>query len=125
MTDTMGLIWGLKVHEANISEQAGAKLVLEPLADKLFLLVKILADGGYQGQKIIDWVLEKCNWIFEVVKRSELHKFKVIPKRWIVERTFGWIGRYRRMSKDYEFLTETSENMTMLCMIRLMLKRLA
>ena len=123
VVDTMGLIWGLLVHPANISERNGAKLLLQSMQGKLKRLVKILADGGYSGEKMINWVSEVCNWIFEIVKRNELHKFVVLPKRWIVERTFGWIGRYRRMSKDYEHLTETSENMIYLCMIRLMLKR--
>lgn len=124
LTDTMGLLWGVKVHAANISERNGARLLLEPLKNELKRLVKILADGGYRGAKMINWVKSMCGWIFEIVKRNELHRFVVLPKRWIVERTFGWIGRYRRMSKDYEGLTETSENMIYLCMIKLMLKRL-
>ena len=121
----MGLIWGLVVHAANISEQAGARLVLASMKGKLRRMIKIIADGGYSGEKMIRWVQDVCNWIFEVIKRNELHTFKVLPKRWIVERTFAWIYRYRRMSKDYEYLPETSENMIYLCMIRMMIKRLA
>lgn len=100
-------------------------MLLEKIKGKLNRMIKILADGGYSGEKMINWVMEKCNWIFEIVKRTELHKFVVLPKRWIVERTFGWICKYRRMSKDYEYLTDTSESMIYLCMIRNMVKRLA
>ena len=125
LVDTMGLPWGVVVHAANISERDGAKMLLKHLTGKMNRLVKILADGGYRGEKMINWVKVNCGWIFEIVKRNELHKFVVLPKRWIVERTFGWIGRYRRMSKDYEGLIETSENMIYLCMIRLMLGKLS
>jgi putative transposase len=130
LTDTMGLLWGIVVHAADISERDGAKILLEKILKKgkwgrIKTIIKVLADGGYSGQKMIDWVKNMCNVLFEIVKRNELHKFVVLPKRWIVERTFGWIGRYRRMSKDYEYSTETSENMIYLCMIRLMLKRLS
>lgn len=126
LVDTLGLIHGLLVHAANISEKAGAKLLLEKIKDKLLLLVKILADGGYSGQEMIDWVKEHCHgWVWEVVKRTELHLFKVLPKRWIVERTFSWFNHYRRLSKDYELTCSTSENMIYISMTHLMLKRLA
>jgi putative transposase len=86
----------------------------------------IRADGGYHGQPMCDWVMDLAGWLFEIVKRSDDTKgFVVLPKRWIVERTFGWLGRYRRLSKDYEQLPETSESMIYAAMIRLMLKRLA
>ena len=125
LVDTLGLIHGLIVHTANIQERAGAKLLLEPLRDTLTRMKKILADGGYSGPDMIEWVKEKCGWIFEVVKRTELHIFKVVPKRWIVERTFGWFNHYRRLSKDYEFSCDTSENMIYIAMTQLMLRRLA
>lgn len=120
----MGLIWGVRVHEASMSDRDGSKELLLGIRKSLKRMKKIIADGGYRGQKMIDWVKEKCGWILEIVKRNELHTFQVMPKRWIVERTLGWLGRYRRMSKDYEYLPRTSENMIYLCMIRLMLKRL-
>lgn len=128
ITDTMGLVWGAVVHAANISERDGARMLFEKVLKKgkwgrIKTIIKILADGGYSGQNMIDWAKNTCNVLFEIVKRNEMHTFVVLPKRWIVERTFGWIGRYRRMSKDYEYLPETSENMIYLCMIRLMLKR--
>ena len=85
----------------------------------------IWADGGYAG-KLVGWVKESCQWILEIVKRNEVVKgFQVIPRRWVVERTLAWIGRYRRLSKDYESLTQTSETMIYAAMANLMLRRLA
>ena len=88
----------------------------------------IWADGGYAGQ-LIAWVraLRKRNPVrLEIVKRSDdIKGFKVLPRRWVVERTFGWLGRQRRLSKDYEYLTDTSETMIYVSMIGLMLRRLA
>ena len=85
----------------------------------------IWADAAYSGQ-LIDWVKTTCGWILEIVKRSDDVKgFKVLPHRWIVERTFGWLGRYRRLSKDYEGLTESSQALIYAAMIRIMVKRLA
>jgi hypothetical protein len=82
-------------------------------------------DGGYAGQ-LIDWVKEKCGWVLEIVKRTdEVKGFQVLPHRWVVERTFGWLGRYRRLSKDYEGLPETSEAMIYATMTHLMVRRLA
>ena len=74
---------------------------------------------------MIDWVKTFGRWVLEIVKRDELHQFVVLPKRWIVERTFGWLGRYRRLSKDYEQQTHSSEATIHLAMINLMLHRLA
>ena len=85
----------------------------------------IWADAGYSGQ-LSDWVKITCDWVLEIVKRSDDVKgFKVLPHRWIVERTFGWLGRYRRLSKDYEGLTESSQALIYAAMIRIMVKRLA
>ncbi len=125
MVDTIGLIHALVVHPANIQERDGLKLLLESVRGTLKHLVRILADGGYQGQKMIDWVKNNFNLTLEIIKRTELHIFKVLPKRWIVERTFGWFENYRRLSRDYEYATDTSENMIYIAMSQLMLKRLA
>jgi putative transposase len=85
----------------------------------------IWADAGYAG-KLISWVLTNCGWVLEIVKRSDDVKgFQVLPRRWVVERTFAWFGRYRRLSKDYETLPETSEAMIYAAMSRLMVRRLA
>lgn len=113
------------VHRADIQDRDGAKLVLEKLGNRFPRLQKIWADGGYAG-KLVDWVQELGPWALEIVKRSDTAVgFEVLPHRWIVERTFAWLGRFRRLSKDYEALIETSEAMIWIAMIRLMVRRLA
>ena len=99
--------------------------MLQKVAVTATRLTLIWADGGYAG-KLIAWVKDICGWRLEIVKRSDDVKgFKVVPKRWIVERTFAWLYRYRRLSKDYEYLVSSSENMIYIAMIQLMLRRLA
>jgi putative transposase len=121
----LGLILAVVVHAANIQDRDGAKLVLGGLRGRYGRLKLIWADGGYAG-KLIEWTASFGNWVLEIVKRSDdIVGFAVLPKRWIVERTFGWIGRYRRMSKDYEMLPDSSEAMILIAMINLMLHRLA
>jgi putative transposase len=118
------LVLAVVVHAANIQDRDGAKLVLAKLAGKFSRLQLIWADGGYAG-KLIDWTRELGHWILEIVKRSDdVTGFQVLPKRWIVERTFAWFGRYRRLSKDYETLTESSEAVIYLAMTHLRLRRL-
>jgi len=118
------LILAVVVHAANIQDRDGAKLVLAKLVGKFSRLQLIWADGGYAG-KLIEWTQELGPWILEIVKRSDdMTGFQVLPKRWIVERTFAWFGRYRRLSKDYETLPESSEAVIYLAMIHLMLRRL-
>ena len=113
------------VHAANIQDRDGAKLVLAKLAGRFPRLQLIWADGGYAG-KLIEWVAAFGSWVLEIVKRNtDVSGFSVLPKRWIVERTFGWLGRYRRLSKEYEERTDSSESMIYLAMINLMSKRLA
>lgn len=125
VVDTLGLILRCVVHPADVQDRDGAELVLEDLAGQFPRLRKVWADGAYAGQlreKVQAW----GQWALEIVKRSDKAKgFEVLPHRWIVERTFGWLGRYRRLSKDYEVFTATSEAMIRLAMIRLMVKRLA
>lgn len=85
----------------------------------------IWADAGYSG-KLVEWVKRTCGWVLEIVKRRDnIREFKVLPHRWIVERTFGWLGRYRRLSKDYEGLTESSQALIYATMIRIMINRIA
>ena len=131
MVDTLGLIIAIVVHAANLQDRDGAKLVLAKLNEKRkgrrsFPRLKLIwADGGYAGQ-LIDWARHLSRWTLEIVKRGEdAVGFAVLPKRWIVERTFAWLGKYRRLSKDYETLTESSESMIRVAMINLMLHRLA
>jgi putative transposase len=121
----LGLILAVVVHAANIQDRDGAKLVLGKLRGRYRRLKLIWADGGYAG-KLIEWTASFGNWVLEIVKRSDdVIGFVVLPRRWIVERTFGWIGRYRRMSKDYEMLPASSQAMILIVMINLMVHRLA
>ncbi len=113
------------VHPANVQDRDGAKPLLEKAQGRLPRLRLIWADGGYAGQ-LIDWVRNTCSWVLEIVKRSDDVKgFEVLPHRWVVERTFAWFSRYRRLSKDYEFHVATSEAMIYIAMIHIMIRRLA
>lgn len=125
VVDTLGLILTVVVHAADVQDRDGAKLVFRKLRGLYPRLKRIWADGGYAG-KLIDWTKRVGRWTLEIVKRSDkVTGFAVLPKRWIVERTFGWIGRYRRMSKDYEMLIPSSEAMILIVMINVMVHRLA
>ena len=124
VVDTIGLIIAVVVHSAGIQERDGAKLVLLRVLGRFPRLQLIWADGGYAG-KLVDWVRDICHWTLQIVKRSNASGFVVLPRRWVVERTFAWLGRYRRMSKDYEELPQSSECMIMIAMINLMSRRLA
>ena len=113
------------VHAANLQDRDGAKLVFEKIKGQFTRLKLIWADGAYAGQ-LVEWVKNTCGWLLEIVRRNQGVKgFQLLPRRWVVERTFGWFGRYRRLSKDYEFQTDTSENMVLIAMIQLMVHRLA
>jgi putative transposase len=125
LVDTLGLLLMVVVHAACIQDRDGAKLVLERAKGKFPRLSLIWADGAYGG-KLIEWVKTVCCWVLEIVKRTEDVKgFKVLPRRWVVERTFGWLNRYRRLAKDYERTPSSSETMVHIAMIRVMLARLA
>ena len=88
-------------------------------------ILRIFADAGYQGARAALAAASTGNWIIEIVKRNELHKFVVLPKRWIVERTLAWISRNRRLARDYERYARTVVGYIRLAMIRIMLRRLA
>jgi putative transposase len=125
LVDTMGLLLLAVVHPANLQDRDGAKLVLQKAKDVCPRLRLIWADGGYAG-KLVAWVQSTCGWLLQIVKRcDDVKGFKLLPRRWVVERTFGWLGRQRRLSKDYEARTETSEAMIYWAMTRLMVRRLA
>jgi putative transposase len=112
------------VHAASVQDRDGARLVLEKLVGAFGRLKLIWADGGYAGQ-LVQWAKTLGRWTIEIVKRSDdIEGFAVLPKRWIVERTFAWLGKYRRLSKDYESLTDSSESMIRIAMINLMIHRL-
>jgi len=113
------------VHPGNIQDRDGAKELLLQAKQELPRLEWLWADGGYAGE-LVDWVREQCQWTLEIVRRSEgAVGFELLPRRWVVERTFAWLGRYRRLSKDYEFHTHSSESMLYLAMTHIMLRRLA
>ncbi len=124
LVDTLGLLLTAKVLAADIQDRDGAKILFSEIKEQMPRLQLIWADGGYRG-KLILWVAAQCLWMLEIVKRSDREKlFKVLPKRWIVERTFSWLNRNRRLSKDYERKTESSEAFLYLSMSVLMLKRI-
>lgn len=107
-----------------MQDRDGAKLVFERAKEKYPDLQLIWADGGYRG-KLIAWTKDNCDWTLQIVKRNDdVSGFEVLPRRWVVERTFGWLGRFRRLSKDYEAKAETTETLIKVAMIQLMVRRL-
>lgn len=130
LVDTQGLLLEAVVHSAGIQDQDGAKLVLAQGKHRqggryVRRLKLIWVDGKYSG-KLEEWVQKAYGFTLEVVKRPKDAKgFVVLPRRWVIERTFGWLGRYRRLSRDYEGLLLTSEVLIYAAMVHLMLRRLA
>jgi transposase len=113
------------VHSAAIQDRDGAALVLDPRTRSLFpFIVRIFADAGYQGPRAALAAASSGSWIIEIVKRTELHTFAVLPKRWIVERTIAWLNRCRRLAKDWECLNRKALAFLRLASIRLMLRKL-
>ena len=125
LVDTIGLILRVLVLPASIQDRDAAKQLLGAHFGQTprRRVRHIWADGGYAGT-LLDWAQRTCRCAIQIVKRSEQHTFKVLPRRWVVERTFGWLGRYRRLNRDYERQARTGETMVHLAMIRLMLARL-
>lgn len=110
------------VHSAGIQDRVGARAVLIRLFTLFATLRTIIVDGGYSGS-LIAWAMAMFNWHVDVVKRTEAHCFKVLPRRWVVERSFSWLNHSRRLSKDYEILPQTSEVLIKLAFIHQMLRR--
>jgi putative transposase len=126
LVDTSGLLLASRVTPANTSDNRGAQELLAGLAPLMPRLKLIWADGAYAGEKLRRWCEEQTGWRLEVVSRNaDSCTFKVLPRRWVVERSFAWISRNRRLAKDYERKVQTSECLLKVAMIRLMLKRLA
>ena len=124
LVDTLGLVMSVIVTTACVQDRDGLKKLLRSFGVHRKKLRKIWVDGGYRGQ-VLEWVKSRFRYCLEVVLRSDDVKgFVVLPKRWIVERTFAWLSNHHRLSKDYERFTKTSETMIQLAMIRLMLRRL-
>jgi len=125
VVDTLGLLLAVVVHPADIQDRDGARLVLAQLMDRFPRLRVIWADGAYGG-KLVGWAKTAGGWTLELVRRpAQQHTFQVLPRRWVVERTFGWLNLQRRLSKDYEALLETTETWIYISMTGLMLRRLA
>jgi transposase len=113
------------VHAADIQDRDGARLVLDRRTRRLFPFIeRIFADAGYQGRKAATAIAKTGTWKLEIVKRNELHRFVVLPNRWIVERTLAWISRCRRLAKDFERHARKAAAFVRLAMIRIMLRRL-
>lgn len=130
LTDTLGNLLVVLVCAASVSEKDGAKSLITRIKGRAVLrnlckrIKLVWADGGYRGEDLLDFVREAMNWVWEVVLRSDNQRgFIVIPRRWVVERTFSWLYQARRLSKDYEKTTRNSEAMIYLAMIRISLNR--
>ena len=112
------------VHPASVQDRDGAFELLRR-SRRLFPFIEtIFADGGYQGPKMAAIVAKTGAWRLEIVKRTELHRFVILSKRWVVERSFAWIGRNRRLARDFERYARTVAAFVRLAMIRIMLRRL-
>ena len=125
LTDTLGLLLAVTVHPANVQDRDGAKTLLREARRSFPFIERIIADAGYQGRKMEAAVARTGLWELQIVRRCDRHRFVVLPKRWIVERTLAWISRCRRLTRDYERHTRKVAAFVRLAMIRLMLRRLA
>lgn len=145
LVDTQGFVLGVKVHSAGISDREGARLLLEELPGILPRVSHLFADHGYTGDPLKEWLKEQLNWEIEIVpketndsrqqwvlindqpvlERKPKGGFQVQRKRWVIERTFAWLTRFRRLARDYEGLPRSSEAFIQVATIRSFLKRLA
>lgn len=119
------MLINVMVTPGDVQDRDAIAPLLENASQRFPTLKKAIADGGYQGPRTADEVQRKAGIPLEVVKRSDTARgFYILPKRWIVERTYGWLGRCRRLAKDYENLTRSHLAFVILAMIRLMLRRI-
>jgi putative transposase len=126
LVDTLGLPLSVCVTSADVQDRTGARLLLAGLKPLVPHLKKLWADGAYSGKELAKWCHEQGGWELEIVERDkEAEGFEVVAKRWVVERTLGWLRRERRLAKDYERKAQTSETLIEVAMIRLILRRLA
>ena len=124
LVDTLGLLLNVVVHPANVQDRDGAGDLLRTARRSFPFIERIFADAGYQGPRVANVVARTGSWALQIVKRSDAHRFVVLPKRWIVERTFAWISRNRRLARDFERYSRTVAAFFRLAMIRIMLRRL-
>lgn len=126
ITDTTGLLVGLAVHGANIQDRDGAPAVLNSIRHAFPWLRHIFADGGYAGPKLRGALDKIGHWTLQIVKRSDTARgFEIIPRRWVVERTFAWLGRCRRLAKDWEQTIASAETWLLIAHIRRVSRLLA
>ena len=126
VTDTLGLMVGLVVHGADVQDRDGAPEVLESIRARWPWLRHVFADGGYAGPKLKNAMGRSGDWSIEIIKRSDTAKgFEVLPRRWVIERTFAWLGRSRRLAKDWEKSIASAEAWIYVAHIRLLTRRLA
>ena len=126
LVGTLGLPLSLYVTPANVQDRVGARSLLVGLNPLVPRLKKIWADGAYTGEKLAGWCEEQGGWEIKIVERSTATEgFTVLPRKWIVQRTPGWLMRNRRLSKDYERKVHTSETFVEVAIIRVILKQLA
>lgn len=108
------MLLSVTVHKALLSDRTSAQMVLTSVKTKVKILVHIFADQGYIGQ-LIETIKKKLAMTIEIIKRTEVRIFHILPRRWVVERTFGWFGFYRRLSKDYEWLSSALRSLWLSC----------
>src|SRR5215208_3558237 len=125
LTDTLGLLLAVNVHPASVQDRDGAEALLREARRSFPFVERIIGDAGYQGQKMEAAVARTGFWGLQIVRRCDRHRFVVLPKRWIVERTLAWISRCRRLARDYERHVRKAAAFGRLAMIRLMLRRLS
>jgi transposase len=125
LVDSQGLLMQAIIHAADIQDRDGGVLLMGSLFGLYPFLLKLYADSGYQGPKFQAGLRAVCGQVnLEIVKRSDLQKFVVLPKRWIVERTIGWLNRCRRLAKDWECLNRSALTFLRWASARIMLRRL-
>lgn len=126
LTDTCGFLVLILVHAADIQDRDGAVDVLKAIRWRFPWLRHVFADGGYSGQKLRDAIASHGDWTIEIIKRSDAAKgFEILPRRWVVERTFAWLGRCRRLAKDWETSLSSSTAWALIASIRMLTRRTA
>lgn len=126
IVDTLGLMVGLMVHSADIQDRDGAPDLLQSIRNRWPWLLHVFADGGYAGDKLKKRLQKIGKWTLEIIKRSDKTKgFEILPRRWVVERTFAWLGRCRRLAKDFEKSVASAEAWITIAHIRMLTRRLA
>ena len=126
VTDTEGNLVGLQVHPADVQDRDGAPGLLASIRSLYPWLRHVFADGGYAGEKLRNAMTDLGSWTFEIIKRSDeaKHTFELLPRRWVVERTFAWLGRCRRLAKDFEATVESATAWVYIAHIRRLTLRL-